>query len=185
QKISMIFQNPTAALNPVLPVGWQLSEVFRSHTGCTRQEAKEQSLLLLAKMGFTEPTKIYRRFPFQLSGGMSQRVMIAMAMALKPSLIIADEPTTALDVTLQAQVLKELKRLQQEEGVSIILISHDMSVIAEMADDVIVMQAGKIVECNNCMALFDTPRSEYTKRLLAASRFECDESFLPEWSSHA
>lgn len=180
QEMSMIFQDPATALNPVLPVGWQIAEVFRTHTGCSWKKAKEETLVLLKKMGFHEPTKIYRRFAFQLSGGMSQRVMIAMAMALKPSLIIADEPTTALDVTLQAQVLSELKRLQQEDGVSIILISHDMGVIAEMADTVIVMNHGKIVEYNDCMQLFDAPKHEYTRRLLAASRFESH----PETKEH-
>lgn len=170
--ISMIFQEPGMALNPLLPVGWQLAELFTTHTGCSRYKARELSIALLYKMGFAEAEKIFRRFSFQLSGGMNQRIMIAMALALKPALIIADEPTTALDVTLQAQILSELQQLQRQYKVALILISHDMGVIAEMADQVAVMHNGQIVEANDCITLFDNPQHEYTRQLIAASQFE-------------
>lgn len=171
-KISMVFQDPMTSLNPVLPIGWQLKELFTTHTVCSASEAKHQSIDMLQKVGLAKADKLYRQFPYQLSGGMRQRVMIAMALALKPKLVIADEPTTALDVTLQAQILEELKQLQQEFGMSILLISHDMGVIAELADEVAVMKQGEIVEVNDCYSLFDHPQHEYTQRLMAASRLE-------------
>lgn len=172
EKISMVFQDPMTSLNPVLPIGWQMKELFTTHQACSANDAKMQSIEMLKKVGLPRAEKIYRQFPYQLSGGMRQRIMIAMALALNPSLIIADEPTTALDVTLQAQILAELKQLQLEFGVTIMLISHDMGVIAEMADDVAVMRQGEIIEYNDCYSLFDQPQHEYTKRLMAASRLE-------------
>ncbi len=179
RKMSLVLQDPMTALNPVLPILWQLTELFITHQGCSKQEAKVQSIRVLHKVGLSEPEKLAYRFPHQLSGGMRQRVMIAMALALKPALIIADEPTTALDVTLQAQILMELKSLQQEYGVTILLISHDMSVIAELADEVAVMRQGEIIEYNDCYTLFDYPQHEYTKRLIRASRMEEDDDL--EW----
>lgn len=170
RRISMIFQDPSAALNPVLPIGWQLQEMFTAHNECTSKQAFSQSIDLLAKVGLDKPEKIYRQFPYQLSGGMKQRVMIAMAIALKPALLIADEPTTALDMTVQAQVLEVLRNLQKEYGITIMLISHDMGVIAEMADNVVVMKNGELVERGDCFAIFDRPCHEYTKSLLDACR---------------
>ena len=180
RKISLVLQDPMTALNPVLPILWQLRELFTTHQRCSRSEAKKKSIAVLHKVGLTEPEKLAYRFPHQLSGGMRQRVMIAMAIALKPTLIIADEPTTALDVTLQAQILTELKHLQREYGITILLISHDMSVIAELADEVVVMRQGTIIEYNDCYTLFNAPQQEYTKRLILASRLE--EQYPREWS---
>jgi len=169
RRLGMVFQDPLAALNPVLTIGRQLRELFTAHTGCSGGEADKQSFAVLKKVGLLNQERICRQYPHQLSGGMRQRVCIALAIALKPSLIIADEPTTALDVTLQAQILAELKTLQQDYGAAILLISHDMGVIAELADDVAVMRHGTIVEYNDCFNLFDYPHHEYTKRLLLAS----------------
>jgi len=172
RRISMVFQDPMTSLNPVLPVGWQVSEVFTTHLNCSNREAKSKALELFNQLGLAEADKLYHRFPHQLSGGMKQRVMIAIAIALQPALIIADEPTTALDVTLQAQILSQLKRLQQDYGTTIIIISHDMGVIAGIADHVAVMKQGQIVEYNDCYSLFDAPQHPYTKKLLAASCLE-------------
>lgn len=169
RRIGMVFQDPLAALNPVLTIGRQLRELFIAHTDCSKNEADKKSFAVLRKVGLLNQERICRQYPHQLSGGMRQRVCIALAIALKPSLIIADEPTTALDVTLQAQILAELKTLQQDYGAAILLISHDMGVIAELADDVAVMRHGTIVEYNDCFNLFDYPQHEYTKRLLLAS----------------
>lgn len=172
RRISMVFQDASAALNPVLPIGWQIKEVFTAHGVCKAKDAQARSIELLDIVGFNNPEKVYRQFPYQLSGGMKQRVMIAMAIALKPDLIIADEPTTALDMTVQAQILSELRNLQQQFGISILMISHDMGVIAEMADNVVVIQKGRLVEQGECFTIFDRPRHEYTKALIAASRLE-------------
>lgn len=180
REISLVLQDPMTALNPVLPILWQLRELFITHQGCSKQAAKEQSIAVLHKVGLAEPEKLAYRFPHQLSGGMRQRVMIAMAIALKPALIIADEPTTALDVTLQAQILAQLKELQTEYGITILLISHDMSVIAELADEVAVMKQGEMIEYNDCYTLFDAPEQEYTKKLILASRLTDD--YPTEWS---
>jgi peptide/nickel transport system ATP-binding protein len=167
--ISMIFQDPSAALNPVMTIGRQLREIYTTHLGCSEKAAKASGLEMLRKVRLSEPEKIWHEYSYQLSGGMRQRAMIAMALALGPSLIIADEPTTALDVTTQAQILYELKLLQQQTGVAILLISHDMGVIAEMADAVAVMRAGEIVEYNECLSLFDSPQHPYTRELLQSS----------------
>ncbi len=182
RSISMVFQDPLAALNPVLPVGWQLKELFVKHLQLPGDIAYSKSIELLEKVGLANAAKVYRQFSYQLSGGMRQRVMIAMALALQPELIIADEPTTALDVTIQAQILLELKRMQRELGTTIIIISHDMGVIAEIADQVAVMHQGEIVELADCYSIFDNPRQEYTKNLIAASRMELKIS--PEWSKN-
>jgi ABC-type dipeptide/oligopeptide/nickel transport system ATPase component len=176
KEIGMVFQDPMAALNPVLTVGRQLQEIFRTHEACSPKIATAKSIEMLYQVRLPQPEQAYRQFPHELSGGMRQRVMIAMALALKPALLIADEPTTALDVTLQAQILHELQQLQQNYSTTILLISHDMGVIAELADEVAVMRQGEIVEHNDCIALFDEPRHEYTRKLLAASRMDSQDN---------
>jgi oligopeptide/dipeptide ABC transporter ATP-binding protein len=163
--ISMIFQSPVEGLNPVLPVGEQVEEIITAHTGASKHDARRQALDLLASTGLPEPHRIAGRYPFQLSGGMAQRVMIAIAMALKPRILIADEPTSALDMTVQAQILAELRRLR-DEGVSILLITHDLGVIAQMADRVIVMYAGRTAEESAPEELYYRPRHPYSLALL-------------------
>ena len=167
REISMIFQDPVAGLNPVLSVGQQIEEIITTHTGMSKGDAKRMSLNLLASMGMADPGRVADRYPFQLSGGMAQRVMIAIATALRPKVLIADEPTSALDMTVQAQILAELRRLQ-DTGVSIILITHDLGVIAQMADKVAVMYAGRIAEEGDVESIFRRPRHPYTWSLLAA-----------------
>jgi oligopeptide/dipeptide ABC transporter ATP-binding protein len=167
REISMIFQDPVAGLNPVLSVGQQIEEIITTHTAMSKGEARRMSLNLLASMGMADPGRIADRYPFQLSGGMAQRVMIAIATALKPKVLIADEPTSALDMTVQAQILEELRRLQNS-GVSIILITHDLGVIAQMADNVAVMYAGRIAEEGDVESIFRRPRHPYTWSLLGA-----------------
>ena len=145
-KLSMIFQDALTSLNPVFTVGNQLTEGIRIHTKCSRQQARSRSIQLLSKVGLPDPEAVFRTYPHTLSGGQRQRVMIAMALGCYPKLLIADEPTTALDVTIQKQIMALLKQLQQENGMSILLITHDMGLVAQMADQVIVMYAGQIVE---------------------------------------
>lgn len=164
-QISLIFQDPQAGLNPILTVGDQVEEIITAHSGVSKAEARRQALDLLASMGLPDPDRIAARYPFQLSGGMAQRVMIAIAMALKPAILIADEPTSALDMTVQAQILEELRRLR-DRGVSILLITHDLGVIAQMADRVAVMYAGRIAEESDTAMLFHRPRHPYTWALL-------------------
>jgi oligopeptide/dipeptide ABC transporter ATP-binding protein len=163
--ISMIFQDAVAGLNPILSVGDQVDEIITAHNGISKHEARKQSLQLLSNMGLAEPQRIASRYPFELSGGMAQRVMIAIAMALRPAILIADEPTSALDMTVQAQILEELRRLR-DRGVSIILITHDMGVIAQMADRVAVMYAGRLAEEADPELLFKRPRHPYSWALL-------------------
>ena len=163
--ISMIFQDPQAGLNPILPVGEQVEEIITAHTGLSRGETRRMARDLLSNMGLPDPERIAARYPFQLSGGMAQRVMIAIAMALKPAILIADEPTSALDMTVQAQILQELRRLR-DQGVSILLITHDLGVIAQMADRVAVMYAGRVAEEGDTMTLFRRPRHPYSWALL-------------------
>jgi len=165
-KISMIFQEPLTSLNPVFTIGWQVSESIRLHQNVDKKKAKEFAIKMLAKVGISEAKKVYSSFPHQLSGGMRQRVMIAMALSCNPQLLIADEPTTALDVTIQAQIIKLMKELSHEFNTSIIMITHDLGVVAEMVDRVIVMYAGQIVEQNNVFELFKNPKHPYTKGLL-------------------
>ncbi len=168
-EIGMIFQEPMTALNPVQKIGKQVSEVFLLHKKVeTKQEAWEKSIDVLEKVGIPAPEARVNEYPHQLSGGMRQRVMIAMALACKPGLLIADEPTTALDVTVQAQILKLMKDLQDEMGMAIILITHDLGVIAETCDDVVVMYAGRVVERAPVKELFANPLHAYTKGLLAS-----------------
>lgn len=168
RELCMIFQDALTALNPVMTIGRQLDEVFMHHCSMDKKEARQASIEALRKVGVPSPEKRYRDYPHQLSGGMRQRVLIAMAFAVSPKLIIADEPTTALDVTIQAQVLSELKRLQKEQGTALILITHDLSVVAHMADRVYVMYCGKIVEKGNMKTVFRTPLHPYTEGLLSS-----------------
>jgi len=163
--ISMIFQDPVAGLNPVLSVGDQVQEIITAHSGIDRRAARRRATELLADMGLADPERLAGRYPFQLSGGMAQRVMIATAMALKPAILIADEPTSALDMTVQAQILEELRKLRNQ-GVAILLITHDLGVVAQMADRVLVMYAGRLAEESNVDMLFDRPRHPYTWALL-------------------
>lgn len=167
-EISMIFQDPMSSLNPLHPIGKQIAEPIMVHQGVSYQRAKETVIQLLAKVGIPEPETRLNDYPHQLSGGMRQRIMIAMALACNPSLLIADEPTTALDVTIQAQILKVMKELQKETDISILLITHDLGVVAEMADRVLVMYCGEIVEEGDVYSLFQNPQHPYTKGLLAS-----------------
>ncbi len=168
KKISMIFQDAMSALNPVMTVGKQIQEVFLTQKGVSKKEAKERAIRALELVGIPEPARRYNDFPHQLSGGMRQRVLIAMAFACSPELIIADEPTTALDVTVQAQVLDVLRRMQQSHNTSLLLITHDLSIVANMADTICVMYCGKIVEKSPAYELFKNPYHPYTQGLLGA-----------------
>ncbi len=165
-KISMIFQEPMTSLNPVYTIGNQIAEVFILHKGATRKQARELSIEMLKQVRIPSPEKRIDEYPHQLSGGMRQRVMIAIAIACKPSLLIADEPTTALDVTIQAQILALMNNLQKQNGMSTILITHDFGVVAETCDDVAVMYAGKIVEKATTKDIFSNPKHPYTIGLL-------------------
>ncbi len=161
--ITMIFQEPMTSLNPVFTIGFQLDEVSFTHNPeISKQDAKNVSIEMLKKVGIAMPERVYDSYPHELSGGMRQRVMIAMALVGDPKLIIADEPTTALDVTIQAQILELLKDLQRKEGCSIMLITHDLGVIAEMADEVVVMYAGRVIEKGTASEIFHDPRHPYT-----------------------
>ncbi len=165
-KISMIFQEPMTALNPVFTIGHQISEAFTLHQNISKNEAKEKTIELLITVGIPEPAKRFNQYPFELSGGMRQRVMIAMALTCNPKLLIADEPTTALDVTIQAQILELIKEMQQKYNSAVILITHDLAVIAETVDYVAVMYAGVIVEKAEVKQLFKNPMHPYTIGLL-------------------
>ena len=166
--ISMIFQEPMTSLNPVLRIGEQIAEVIRLHRGLSNRKALESAADMLAKVGIAEPVRRLSQYPHELSGGMRQRVMIAIALACGPKLLIADEPTTALDVTIQAQILELMCALQRDSGVSILLITHDLGVVAEMAHRVAVMYAGQIVESADTATLFDRPLHPYTEGLMAS-----------------
>ncbi len=166
--IAMIFQEPMSSLNPCYPVGWQIAEALRAHAAVPRNAVRNRVVELLAQVGIPDAARRARTFPHQLSGGMSQRVMIAMAIACRPRLLIADEPTTALDVTIQKQILDLLISLQRENGMALVLITHDMGVVAETAHRVQVMYAGQVVERQPVAGLFATPRHPYTAALLDA-----------------
>jgi peptide/nickel transport system ATP-binding protein len=168
RRIGMIFQEPMSSLNPLMSVGRQVGEVLEAHLGMDRRTARAEVIALLARVGIPNPELRIDEYPHAMSGGMRQRVMIAMAMALKPSLLMADEPTTALDVTIQAQILALMKQLRQEHGTAILLITHDMGVIARMADRVAVMYAGEVVEVGVLRDIFASPAHPYTRLLLAA-----------------
>ncbi len=166
REIAMVFQDPATGLNPVLSVGAQVEEIITAHLSVSKREARDRSLEALAQMGLPEPQAVARSYPFHLSGGMAQRVMIAIATALNPKVLIADEPTSALDVTVQAAILDDLRQLQQRSGTSILLISHDLGVVAQMADEVAVMYAGSLVELGDARTVFRRPRHPYTWALL-------------------
>ncbi|NOZ32056.1 MAG: ABC transporter ATP-binding protein [Alphaproteobacteria bacterium] len=165
-EVAMVFQDPMVSLNPVRTIGWQISESLFLHQGLTRDKAKKRTIELLDLVGIPNSKTRFGEYPHQFSGGMSQRAMIAMAIACEPKLLIADEPTTALDVTIQAQILELLSELKKELNMALILITHDLGVIAEAADDVAVMYAGRVVEEAPVLELFDTPLHHYTKGLL-------------------
>ncbi len=168
EHISMIFQQPTSALNPVLRAGAQISEVFELHRDWKEEVRAERTVEMLTKVGIPDPGRRSKAYPHELSGGMAQRVMIAMALACQPELLIADEPTTALDVTIQAQILDLIRNLQTESNTAVVLITHDLGIVAEMADRVSVMYAGQIVEEASCPSLFTEPRHPYTQGLVAS-----------------
>ena len=181
--VTMIFQEPMTSLNPVFTIGYQLDEVsFLLNPSIPKQEAKEYSIGLLKKVGISMPEHTYESYPHELSGGMRQRVMIAMALAGNPKLIIADEPTTALDVTIQAQILELLRDLQKREGCSIMLITHDLGVIAEMADEVVVMYAGRIIEKGTVHEIFHNPMHPYTIGLQKSKPLVTSDSNEPLYS---
>ncbi|WP_448954508.1 ABC transporter ATP-binding protein [Labrys neptuniae] len=177
--MAMIFQEPMTSLNPCFTVGYQLTEAIRAHLPLSRSQAKERAVELLKAVGITDPARRLSAFPHQMSGGMSQRVMIAMAISCNPKLLIADEPTTALDVTIQAQILDLLVKLRDERGMAVVLITHDMGVVAETAERVIVQYAGQQVERAKTGPLFRTPRHPYTSALLAALPERATSQMLP------
>ena len=166
--VAMIFQEPTTSLNPCFTIGFQIMETLRLHLGMDKKAAKRKAIELLEQVGINSPETRLKAYPHQLSGGMNQRVMIAMAIACNPRLLIADEPTTALDVTIQAQILDLLRSLQKERGMALVLITHNMGVVSEMAQRIAVMYAGQIMEEQSAHALFNTPQHPYTEALLSA-----------------
>ena len=169
KRIAMIFQDPLAHLNPVYSVGWQIAETFRAHHEVPEDGAWAEAIRLLDKVGIPNPEERARQYPHEFSGGQRQRIMIAMALALRPELLIADEPTTALDVTIQAQILRLLDSLQKEMGMSVIMITHDLKVAANVGDRLVVMYRGKVVETGNVKEVFENPQHSYTKRLFSAA----------------
>ena len=177
--MAMIFQEPMSSLNPCFTVGYQIGESLKTHLGLTRHERRDRTLALLSAVGITDPERRLRAFPHQLSGGMNQRVMIAMAISCNPKLLIADEPTTALDVTIQAQILDLLLRLQRETGSALVLITHDMGVVAETAERVAVFYSGQKVEEQPVGPLFANPHHPYTAALLAALPERATTRLLP------
>ncbi|KJS00025.1 MAG: peptide ABC transporter ATP-binding protein [Desulfobulbaceae bacterium BRH_c16a] len=178
-QMAMIFQEPMTSLNPCFTVGFQLTETLKIHLGMNRAEQKRRAIELLDLVGIPEPEKRLAAFPHQLSGGMNQRVMIAMAISCNPRLLIADEPTTALDVTIQAQILDLLLKLQKEKGMSLVLITHDMGVVAETAERVVVQYAGQQVEQQSVKGLFSDPHHPYTQALLDSLPERSNSRILP------
>ena len=182
REMAMVFQDPLASLNPVMTIGYQLDESLRLHTSLNRQQRHGKVLSLLNQVGIPDPERCVRSWPHELSGGMRQRVMIAMAISSSPKLLIADEPTTALDATIQAQILSLLDAIKQQTGMGIIIITHDLSVVARLCQRVLVLYAGQIVEETDVHSLFDSPRHPYTRALLAArpSLQKQPKTLLPE-----
>ncbi len=166
--IGIVFQDPSTGLNPVLSVGDQVREVIVNHLQVSKREGRNRTVEVLRNIGLPEPEEVAKRFPFQLSGGMAQRVMIAMATALNPDVLILDEPTSALDVTIQAAILADLRRMQERDGTAIVLITHDFGIAAQMADEVAVIYAGHVAERADVRTLFERPRHPYTSSLLAS-----------------
>lgn len=168
-EIAMVFQEPMTSLNPVYRVGWQVEEPLRIHyKEMTKEERKKRALKMLEEVDLEDPERVYQAYPHQLSGGMRQRVMIAAAMICEPKLLIADEPTTALDVTIQAQIVKLLKRIHEDRHTAVLFISHDLSLVKRLCSRVVVMQGGRIVESGTMEEIFKNPREQYTQRLIAA-----------------
>src|SRR5690606_2485874 len=179
-KAAMIFQEPSTALNPVFTVGWQLAEGLRAHGKYSKAEAKAKAIEMLGRVGIPDPERRVNDYPHQFSGGQKQRIVIAMALALDPTVIIADEPTTALDVTVQAEILDLLRDLRDQFGTAIVLITHNMGVVADLADRVAVMLDGEIIETAPVGELFDAPQHGYTKKLLdAVPRLQITDRRLP------
>lgn len=168
QDIAMIFQDPMSTLNPVYTIGEQIVENLRQHEKISKKEAKERVIKLLGELGIPTPEKRFDQYPHEFSGGMKQRVMIAIAMICNPKILIADEPTTALDVTIQAQILELIKKMQKEHGTSLVLITHNMGIVAEVADEVAVMYMGHVVEFGTVEQIFTEPKHPYTKALMAS-----------------
>lgn len=167
-EISMIFQEPMTSLNPVKRLGWQIEESLRIHTELNKEERYQKAIEMMKEVELPDPERLYRQYPHELSGGMRQRVMIAAAMICNPRILIADEPTTALDVTIQAQIVELLKRMNREKQTSILFISHDLSLVKQLCERVLVMKAGYIVETGLTQEVFAHPKEEYTQRLIAA-----------------
>ncbi|MEA3306084.1 MAG: ABC transporter ATP-binding protein [Candidatus Omnitrophota bacterium] len=168
KEISMVFQEPLTALNPVITIGKQITEQILAHTKVSKKEAKERTFKLMEEVQLPSPERVFYDYPHRLSGGMRQRAMIAMALCLNPKLLIADEPTTALDVTIQAEILELLRRIKEKHGMSILFITHDFGIIARLADRVAVMRKGRIVEQGGVEDIFYRPKENYTKELLEA-----------------
>ncbi len=166
--IGIVFQEPMSSLNPVRRIGWQVEESLRIHTELSKAQRYEKTIRMLRDVELAEPERVYRQYPHELSGGMRQRVMIAAAMICEPQILIADEPTTALDVTVQFQIMELLKRINREKNTAILFISHDLSLVARLCERVLVMQGGYIRESGSVAAIFHHPQEEYTKKLIAA-----------------
>ena len=167
-EISMVFQEPLNSFNPLKKVGWQVEEGLRVHTVMDKAEMKERAIAALRDVELPNPEAVYNSYPHELSGGMRQRAMIAAAMIIQPKLIIADEPTTALDVTIQAEIVELLKRINKERGTAILFISHDLSLVNTLCENVLVMQNGLVVESGRCEDIFNNPKEDYTKKLISA-----------------
>lgn len=167
-EISMIFQEPMTSLNPVKRIGWQIEESLRIHTELNKEERYQKAIEMMKEVELPDPERLYRQYPHELSGGMRQRVMIAAAMICNPRILIADEPTTALDVTIQAQIVELLKQMNREKQTSILFISHDLSLVKQLCERVLVMKGGYIVETGPTQEVFAHPKEEYTQRLIAA-----------------
>ena len=168
KQIGMIFQEPMTSLNPVKRIGWQIEESLRIHTELNKEERYQKAIEMMKEVELPDPERLYRQYPHELSGGMRQRVMIAAAMICNPRILIADEPTTALDVTIQAQIVELLKRMNREKQTSILFISHDLSLVKQLCERVLVMKGGYIVETGLTQEVFAHPKEEYTQRLIAA-----------------